>query len=158
TTRAHLKEAEAHCLESRRSPALDELLAPPSLKAIREEVFSALRGSSTLLILGESGTGKTLLAQAIAEASGRGRIVRAIPGSSDDLNTISSELFGHERGASSGAVARRAGLVEFADGGTLQLDEVLNFPLHAQKLLLDVTQFGTYRPLGYDRPEPKRAD
>jgi len=55
-------------------------------------------------------------------------------------------------------VARRAGLVSFAEGGTLLLDEVMNFPAHAQKLLLDLTQFGTYRPLGYDRPEPKRAN
>ncbi|HKO49370.1 MAG TPA: sigma 54-interacting transcriptional regulator [Polyangiaceae bacterium] len=158
TTRAHLKEAEIHCLESRRAPSLEELLSPPSLALIRNDVRTAIHGNSTLLILGESGTGKTLLAQAIAEASGRRPIVRAILGSSDDLNTISSELFGHERGAFSGAVTRRAGLVEFADGGTLLLDEVMNFPPHAQKLLLDLTQFGTYRPLGYDRPEPKRAN
>ena len=158
TTRAHLKEAESHCLESRRAPSLDELLAPPSLSLIRNDVQAAIRGNSTLLILGESGTGKTLLAHAIAEAIGRRPIVRAILGSSDDLNTISSELFGHERGAFSGAVARRAGLVAFAEGGTLLLDEVMNFPPHAQRLLLDLTQFGTYRPLGYDRPEPKRAN
>jgi transcriptional regulator with GAF, ATPase, and Fis domain len=79
-------------------------------------------------------------------------------GGSDDLNTITSELFGHERGAFSGAASKRVGLVEFADKGTLILDEVLNMPPHAQRLLLDFTQFGTYRPLGYDRPEPKRAD
>jgi len=83
--------------------------------------------------------------------------VRAVLGSSDDLNTITSELFGHERGSFSGAAQRRVGLVEFADGGTLILDELLNLPLHAQKLLLDFTQFGTYRPLGYDKAEPKRA-
>ena len=157
-TRAHLKEAETHCLESRRAPVLEELLAPPSMVLIRNDVLAAIHGNSTLLILGESGTGKTLLAHAIAEASGRRPIVRAILGSSDDLNTISSELFGHERGAFSGAVARRAGLVSFAEGGTLLLDEVMNFPPHAQRLLLDLTQFGTYRPLGYDRPEPKRAN
>src|SRR5262249_14550508 len=48
-------------------------------------------------------------------------------------------------------------LVEYANKGTLVLDEVLNLPAHAQKLLLDFTQFGKYRPLGYDRPEPKTA-
>jgi transcriptional regulator with GAF, ATPase, and Fis domain len=157
-TREHLKEAETHCLDSRRAPSLEELLAPPSLAPIRQDVLAAIRGNSTLLILGESGTGKTLLAQAIAEASGRRPIVRAILGSSDDLNTISSELFGHERGAFAGAVARRAGLVAFAEGGTLLLDEVMDFPPHAQKLLLDLSQFGTYRPLGYDQAEPKRAN
>src|SRR5205823_3407775 len=78
-------------------------------------------------------------------------------GESDDLNTITSELFGHERGAFSGAASKRVGLVEFADGGTLILDEILNLAPHAQKLLLDFTQFGTYRPLGYDRPAPKQS-
>jgi transcriptional regulator with GAF, ATPase, and Fis domain len=75
----------------------------------------------------------------------------------DDLNTITSELFGHERGAFSGAVSKRKGLVEHADGGTLILDEVLNLPSNAQKLLLDFTQFGLYRPLGYQGREPKTA-
>jgi transcriptional regulator with GAF, ATPase, and Fis domain len=70
---------------------------------------------------------------------------------------MTSELFGHERGAFSGATGKRVGIVEFADGGTLILDELLNLPPHAQKLLLDFTQFGTYRPLGYERPEPKRS-
>src|SRR4029079_19208768 len=100
---------------------------------------------------------KTLLAQAIAEASAKRPIVRATLGGSDDLNTITSELFWHERGAFSGATGRRVGLVEFANNGTLILDELLNLPPHAQKLLLDFTQFGTYRPLGYDRAEPKKA-
>ncbi len=110
-----------------------------------------------MLILGESGTGKTLLAHALAEASGRRPIVRATLGSSDDPNTITSELFGHERGAWSGATARRVGLVEYANGGTLILDEILNLPPHAQQILLDFSEFGTYRPLGYEGAEPKRA-
>jgi DNA-binding NtrC family response regulator len=79
-------------------------------------------------------------------------------GASDDLNTITSELFGHERGAFTGAGTKRVGLVEFANGGTLVLDELLNLPANAQRLLLDFVQFGTFRPLGYDRQEPKRAD
>jgi DNA-binding NtrC family response regulator len=81
--------------------------------------------------------------------------VRALLGSSDDLNTITSELFGHERGAFSGATRRRVGMAEQADGGTLILDEVLNLPLHAQQLLLDLTQFGTFRPLGWVGAQPK---
>src|SRR5438477_9590402 len=103
--------------------------------------MSALAGTSSILVLGESGTGKTLLAQAIAEASGRRPIVRAVLGTSDDLNTVTSELFGHERGSFSGASGTRMGLVEYAHKGTLILDEVLNLSPHAQKLLLDFTQF-----------------
>jgi len=144
-------------LPARRAPPLEDLLSSPSMHAIRRELASAIAGESPILILGESGTGKTLLALAIGEASGRRPIVRAVLGASDDLNTITSELFGHERGSFSGATSKRVGLAEFADGGTLILDEILNLPLHAQQLLLDFTQFGTYRPLGYDRAEPKRA-
>jgi transcriptional regulator with GAF, ATPase, and Fis domain len=157
TVRAQLREAQSHCTEARRTPPLGDLLAFPSMQGIRQELDSALRGASPILITGESGTGKTLVAQAIAEASGRRPIVRAMLGASDDLNTITSELFGHERGAFSGATGKRMGLVEFADGGTLILDEILNLPPHAQQLLLDFTQFGAYRPLGYARAEPRTA-
>jgi transcriptional regulator with GAF, ATPase, and Fis domain len=139
-------------------PGLSDLLTDHGLAPLREDILSATYGRSPILILGESGTGKTLLAEAIAEASGRGPVVRAMLGSSDDLNTISSELFGHGKGSFSGALAKRIGLVELAHGGTLILDELLNLPVAAQRLLLDFTQFGTYRPLGYDGREPKRAD
>jgi two-component system nitrogen regulation response regulator GlnG len=125
---------------------------------VKSEVLTALSSPLSILIVGESGSGKTLLAQAIAEASGRRPVVRAMLGGSDDLNTITSELFGHERGSFSGAASRRVGLVEYADKGTLIFDELLNLPVHAQKLLLDFTQFGTYRPLGPAGANPKRAD
>ncbi|MGO9833625.1 MAG: sigma 54-interacting transcriptional regulator [Polyangiaceae bacterium] len=144
-------------LGTRDTPSLEDLLSTPSMQAIRQEIESAVPGDAPILILGESGTGKTVMALAIAEASRRLPIVRAVLGASDDLNTITSELFGHERGAFSGATGKRMGLAEFADGGTLILDEILNLPPHAQQLLLDFTQFGTYRPLGYDRAEPRRA-
>lgn len=132
---------------------LDELLAPTSMEALRREVGS-LSDDTPILVTGESGTGKTLLCNAIAAAGPRPS-VRALLGGSDDLNTITSELFGHERGAFSGASRRRTGLAEQADGGTLILDEVLNLPLHAQQLLLDLTQFGTFRPLGWTGAQPK---
>jgi len=158
TAREHLEGAQVRCVEGRTTPPLDDLLAFDSMKTIRRELESATKSDCPILILGESGTGKTLLAQAIATASGRRPIVRAVLGGSDDLNTITSELFGHERGAFSGSVGRRVGLVEYADGGTLVLDELLNLPMHAQKLLLDFTQFGNYRPLGYSKAEPKVAN
>ncbi|MEM7437785.1 MAG: sigma 54-interacting transcriptional regulator, partial [Myxococcota bacterium] len=119
---------------------LEELLAPQSMHAIGEELRGAIKGNSSIIFLGESGTGKTQLATAFARASHQEPIVRATLGMADDLNTITSELFGHERGAFSGAVSKRKGLVEYADGGTLILDEVLNLPSHAQQLLLDFTQ------------------
>ncbi len=138
-------------------PSLEELLRPESMKEIRPDIRAAIAGGSSVIVLGESGTGKTRLAELIAKASRRTPIVRATLGQSDDLNTITSELFGHERGAFSGAASKRMGLVEYANGGTLILDEILNLPPHAQQLLLDFTQFGQYRPLGYQGRQPKRA-
>jgi DNA-binding NtrC family response regulator len=154
--RSALHEAEA----SREvpTPPLNELLALPGLLDARREIAAFLRSEDSLLVEGESGTGKTLLAHAMAAAAERRPIVRATLGTSDDMNTITSELFGHERGSFSGATERRVGLVEHADGGTLILDEVLNLSLRAQQLLLDFAQFGTFRPLGYKHPEPKRAN
>jgi len=137
---------------------LEELLAYDSMSAIRDELRSSIAGQASIMVLGESGTGKTQLATAFARASNREPIVRATLGLADDLNTITSELFGHERGSFSGAVSKRIGLVEYANEGTLILDEVLNLPRHAQQLLLDFTQFGSYRPLGYQGREPKTAN
>jgi sigma-54 specific flagellar transcriptional regulator A len=136
---------------------LDELLEPQSMQEIGNELRSAIGSDESIMILGESGTGKTQLATAFAHASNQEPIVRATLGLADDLNTITSELFGHERGSFSGAVSKRKGLVEYANGGTLIFDEVLNLTHHAQQLLLDFTQFGTYRPLGFQGPEPKSA-
>jgi DNA-binding NtrC family response regulator len=138
--------------------SLDDLLSSDSMSGIREELRGAAAGQASIMILGESGTGKTQIATAFARASNQEPIVRATLGMADDLNTITSELFGHERGSFSGAVSKRNGLVEYADGGTLILDEVLNLPPNAQQLLLDFAQFGTYRPLGYQGREPKTAN
>jgi two-component system response regulator HupR/HoxA len=134
---------------------LDAQLAFPSMAVVATEVRWFLKGELPILVTGESGTGKTMLALALASASRRMPVIRAMLGCGDDLNTVTSELFGHERGAFTGATTNRTGLVEHANGGTLVLDELMNLPLHAQKLLLDYVQFGQFRPLGYGAANPR---
>jgi DNA-binding NtrC family response regulator len=141
-------------------PDLDALLTLPGLYAMAPAIGVALANPAPVLVLGETGSGKTLLAGALARRlAPRGKEpVRAMLGTADDFNTIVSELFGHVKGAYSGADGRRDGLVKQAHGGVLILDEVLNLPLAAQQLLLDFTQFGEYRPLGHREAAPERAD
>lgn len=136
---------------------LEAFVSTTGLADLRREIRSLLNSDAPILIIGESGTGKTHLARALAHASGKAPVVRAMLGSSDDLNTVTSELFGHLRGAYSGATSTRVGLVELAHGGTLILDEILNMSLPTQQLLLDFTQFGQYRPLGYEGRAPRTA-
>ena len=101
-----------------------------------------------VLVLGESGTGKELVARAIHERSGReGRFVALNCGAVPET-LIDSELFGHTRGAFTGANRRREGLFRHADGGTLFLDEIGDIALPVQSRLLRALQEGTIRPVG----------
>ena len=120
---------------------------------IMRDLFGKIRKvaptDSTVLIQGESGTGKELVARALHNLSKRAKAplisvnCAAIP-----ETLIESELFGHEKGAFTGATAGRAGLVEAADGGTLFLDEIGELPLEAQARLLRVLQEGEIRRVG----------
>ena len=118
-----------------------------------QEVFSRIQKvaptDANVLILGESGTGKELVARAIHEASPRrdAPIITVNCGAIPN-ELIESELFGHERGAFTGAVGAREGLVEAADGGTLFLDEVAELSMAAQAGLLRVLQDGEIRRVG----------
>ncbi|NWF46012.1 sigma-54-dependent Fis family transcriptional regulator [Hydrogenophaga sp. D2P1] len=104
---------------------------------------------ATVLLLGESGTGKELVARAVHEASPRaGKPLVAVDCSSLPENLFESELFGHERGAFTGASTAKGGLVEAASGGTLFLDEVGDIPLPMQVKLLRLLETGTYRRVG----------
>ena len=109
-----------------------------------------------VLVTGETGTGKELVAQAIHAASGRsGACVACNVGGLDD-GLLSDALFGHRKGAFTGAVGERAGLVDRAAGGTLFLDEIGDLPVASQVKLLRLLQEGEYLPVGSDVPEQAR--
>ena len=119
------------------------------------EVYRLIEGvaptSSTVLILGESGTGKELAARAIHQQSPRAKKpFVAVNCGAIPKELVESELFGHVRGAFTGAQTARAGLFESADGGTILLDEVGDLPLAAQVKLLRVLQEGEIKRVGAD--------
>ena len=117
------------------------------------ELFRRIRKvaltNSTVLINGESGTGKELVARAIHDLSSRhGQEIISVNCAAIPENLIESELFGHEKGAFTGATATRTGLVEAANGSTLFLDEIGELPLEAQARLLRVLQENEIRKVG----------
>jgi len=124
------------------------------MRALVEEVKYASQTGQPVLITGETGTGKGLCAQTIHRLSARNRFkfVRYQPNfSSADL--VNSDLFGHRRGAFTGAYEDRRGLIQEAEQGTLFLDEIDELPLETQVTLLGVLQDRKYRPLGSDREQ-----
>ncbi|MDP9036111.1 MAG: sigma 54-interacting transcriptional regulator [Myxococcota bacterium] len=123
--------------------------ASAAMRQVYEEVGQVAQTSATALILGESGTGKELVAQAIHANSERARQPFIKVNSAAFPDTLfESELFGHERGAFTGAVSRKKGRLDLAQGGTLFLDEIGELPLATQVKLLRVLQSREYERLG----------
>ncbi len=118
-------------------------------QSMLELVARVAPSMATVLLLGESGTGKELVAHAVHAASARAqKPFVVVDCASIPENLFESELFGHERGAFTGASAARGGLVEAASGGTLFLDEAGDIPLTMQVKLLRLFETGTYRRVG----------
>ncbi|MCB0333049.1 MAG: sigma-54-dependent Fis family transcriptional regulator [Bdellovibrionales bacterium] len=125
-----------------------------AMRQVRESLEYAAATSQPILITGETGTGKGVCAKLIHTMSSRreSRFVRYQPGlGNDDL--VGSELFGHKKGAFTGAEADRQGLFSLAEGGTLFLDEIDELPSAVQVSLLGVLQENVFRPLGAEEEE-----
>ena len=125
----------------------------PAMQQVMQEVAQVAESDMTVLVLGETGTGKGVLAQTIHETSSRHQQpfiqvnCGAIP-----ANLIESELFGHEKGAFTGADTRQLGRFELANGGTLFLDEIGDLPLESQRVLLHILEEKTLTRVGGEQP------
>ena len=132
-----------------RGSARDIVGASPALRDVLRKIDMVAATSTAVLIQGETGTGKELVARALHERSPRrDRPLVKLNCAAMSAGLVESELFGHTKGAFTGATDRRIGRFELADGGTLFLDEVSELPLDTQTKLLRVLQEGEFEPVG----------
>jgi DNA-binding NtrC family response regulator len=128
-----------------------------TLRSIFQYIESVAQSTQPVLVTGESGVGKELVARAIHRLSGKpGRLVSVNVAGLDD-NVFADTLFGHTRGAFTGAEAARQGMIEQAGNGTLFLDEIGDLSISSQVKLLRLLQEGEYFPLGSDLPKRLNA-
>ena len=129
----------------------------PAMQAVYEQIEKVGRTPSPVLIIGETGTGKELVAESIHRASARAGQFVAVNCGSLSRELAASELFGHEKGSFTGAVRRHPGFFKRADGGTLFLDELAEMPLELQPHFLRVLETGSVLPVGSEREVPVDA-
>ncbi len=136
--------------ETRSQPNFNEIIGEsPVLKRVLDEVSVVSESDATVLLLGETGTGKGVIARAIHSASKRkNRNFVTLNCAAIPTGLLESELFGHEKGAFTGAVSQKTGRLELAHGGTLFLDEIGEIPLELQPKLLRVLQDNEFERLG----------
>lgn len=136
--------------EIRREHNFEEIVgSSPALLEVLQQVERVAPTDATVLILGETGTGKELIARAIHNRSKRcDRPLVKVNCGAISAGLVESELFGHVKGAFTGALDKRTGRFELADGGTLFLDEVGELPLETQVKMLRVLQEGEFEPVG----------
>jgi formate hydrogenlyase transcriptional activator len=139
--------------ENRLKCTFEEIIGfSPALQSVEMEVERVAPTDSTVLVLGETGTGKELIANALHNLSARrGRPFVKLNCAAIPFDLLESELFGHEKGAFTGALTQKIGRFEMADGGTLFLDEIGDIPLALQPKLLRVLQEQEFERLGSGR-------
>jgi len=146
--------AETRALRAQLSPQADLVGRGARMQEIQALIAQVAPTDARVLIMGDSGTGKELVAHAIHRASHRApRAIISVNCAAIPRDLVESELFGHERGAFTGATDRRLGRFELADGGTLFLDEVGDLNLEAQAKLLRVLETGEIQRLGAERAQ-----
>src|SRR5882724_5373155 len=155
------KDEERHVLKRtlKKSAQVNQIVArSPKMQAVLDLIEQVAPARSTVLVQGESGTGKELVARAIHFSSPRAESGQFVTVNSGNIPTelLESELFGHMRGAFTGAIAAKKGLFEVADNGTIFLDEIGNIGLETQSKLLRVIQEREFLPLG--DTVPKKVD
>ena len=150
-------QAENRALRAQLGPEPSLIGTSDAIVHVRELIEQVAPTEARVLILGESGTGKELVASAIHRRSRRnGRAFVSVNCAAIPRDLVESEMFGHERGAFTGATDRRIGRFELADGGTLFLDEVGDLQLEAQAKLLRVLESGEIQRIGAERSQRGR--
>ena len=152
---AMLKRTNEALREATGAGAPEIISESAAMQAVFSIVERAAPTDANVLILGENGTGKELVARRLHALSSRAKqVFLAVDMGALSESLFESELFGHRKGAFTGANEDRLGRFQAADGGTLFLDEIGNLPLHLQAKLLSVLEQREVTPVGADRPQP----